>query len=43
MRCEDSAVFVDTSFIEAANEFTTEQVKAALEKWKQENKDSLLP
>lgn len=39
----DPAVFVDTSFIEAANEFTTEQVKAALEKWKQENKDSLLP
>ena len=39
----DPVDFVDASFIKAANEFTTDQVKAALAKWKQENPDALLP
>jgi NitT/TauT family transport system substrate-binding protein len=34
--------FLDPSFIEAANSFTTDEVKAAVKKWKDENKDALL-
>ena len=39
----DPATFIDSSFIEAANDFTTDQVKAALAKWKEANKDILIP
>jgi NitT/TauT family transport system substrate-binding protein len=38
----DPATFLDDSFIEAANRFTTDDVKAALNKWKEENPDALL-
>jgi NitT/TauT family transport system substrate-binding protein len=34
--------FLDPSFIEAANSFTTDEVKAAVKKWKEDNKDALI-
>jgi hypothetical protein len=39
----DPAKFIDASFIQGANDFTTDQVKAALQKWKEANKDILIP
>jgi NitT/TauT family transport system substrate-binding protein len=34
--------FLDSSFTDAANSFTTDEVKAGVKKWKEENKDSLI-
>jgi NitT/TauT family transport system substrate-binding protein len=39
----DPATFLDSSFIAAANDFTTEDVKAAMKKWKDANPDKLIP
>jgi len=37
----DVSTFLDYSFIDAANNFTTDEVKEAVKKWKDENKDAL--
>ncbi len=39
----DTATFLDSSFIEAANAFTTDDVKQAIAAWKDANKDILIP
>lgn len=39
----DPAKFLDGSFIDAANDYKTDEVKAALATWKEANKDILLP
>ena len=39
----DPATFLDDSFVAAANEFTTDEVKAGINKWKEANPDKLLP
>ncbi len=39
----DPATFIDSSFIEFANDFKTDQVKAALAKWREANKDIIVP
>jgi NitT/TauT family transport system substrate-binding protein len=39
----DPATFLDSSYIEAANDFTTAQVKEALAKWREANKDIIVP
>jgi NitT/TauT family transport system substrate-binding protein len=38
----DPATFLDSSFIDAANDFTTDQVKAKMNAWKEANKDNLI-
>jgi NitT/TauT family transport system substrate-binding protein len=38
----DPATFIDSSFIDAANDFTTDQVKAKMNAWKEANKDNLI-
>lgn len=38
----DPENFLDSSFIEAANSWTTDQVKAGLEKWRETNPDSII-
>lgn len=39
----DPATFLDASFIAAANEFTTDQVKEKVNAWKKANPDKMLP
>jgi NitT/TauT family transport system substrate-binding protein len=39
----DPVTFIDGSFIEGANDYTTEQVKAGLMKWQKEHADIMLP
>jgi NitT/TauT family transport system substrate-binding protein len=39
----DPATFIDASFIKFANDFTTAQVKEALAKWREANKDIIVP
>ena len=41
-RAFDPATFLDPSFIEAANDFTTEDVKAKINAWKEANRDKLI-
>jgi len=38
----DPAVFLDSSFTKAANDWTTDDVKAAMDAWKKANKDKLI-
>jgi len=39
----DPAKFLDSSFIEAANDFTTDDVKKVIYAWRDANKDKLIP
>jgi NitT/TauT family transport system substrate-binding protein len=39
----DPATFIDSSFVEGANDYKTEDVKKALEQWKKDHADILLP
>ena len=39
----DPATFLDDSFIEAANEYTTAEVKEALKEWREANQEYLTP
>jgi hypothetical protein len=38
----DPATFLDSSFIEAANDWTLPEIKAAINKWKKENPDLVI-
>ena len=38
----DPSTFIDASFIEEVNNYTDEQVKQAIAKWKEANKDLLI-
>jgi NitT/TauT family transport system substrate-binding protein len=39
----DPAKFIDDSFIQAANDYKTSEVKEAIKKWREANKDILVP
>jgi hypothetical protein len=39
----DPETFTDDSFIEPANDYTTAEVKQALEEWRAANQDALRP
>ena len=39
----DPAIFLDDSFIEAANDYTTAEVKEALKEWREANQEYLTP
>ena len=39
----DTSTFLDASFIEAANDYTTEEVRNALVEWEKANQDIMLP
>jgi NitT/TauT family transport system substrate-binding protein len=39
----DTSSFLDASFIEAANDYTTEEVRSALVEWQEANQDIMLP
>jgi hypothetical protein len=39
----DPATFLDSSFIDAANDFTTDDVKKKITAWKEANPDKLIP
>ena len=38
----DPSTFLDSSFIEAANDWTTDDIKAAMNAWKEANGDKLI-
>jgi NitT/TauT family transport system substrate-binding protein len=39
----DPSTFLDSSFVAAANEFTTDEIKAKMSEWKKANADKVIP